>query len=147
MMMNFIKKLKRKRQELKTQKIKNKYGMDFLKLNIDDEDMSWICKPYKKVILTNVKECKGITLEEVANRFKGLRKTEWEHLLSFQFMSILIEALEKNKNEADITKIFSIEICGSQDQLCTQENIRRHLLKIFEVVNETSECLRLKFKL
>lgn len=106
-------------------------------------------KPYKKVILVNVADCKNkITVAHVTKRLQGTSWYEWEELLAQWLVRAIVEAIQNGQTEADITKMFSCDLQG-EDHLGPffkkQEMIIPFLMgRLFECVTEDDKLMRVR---
>lgn len=109
----------------------------------------WKQKPFKKVTLTNVKDCENkISVLSVAASWNGTGHYEWELLLASNFVRPVVEALLNGSDEADISTIFRCELLhASGERVFSQEAIYGHLIPFFEIESETDEELRLAIKI
>lgn len=116
----------------------------FLMFVMESHDYGWEVKPFKRVILTNVKDCENkISVLSVAALWQGTGHYEWELLLAANFVRSIVEALENDENEADISKIFGCELHASRGRVFSQEQIYKHIIPFFDIKSETDEELRL----
>ena len=96
-------------------------------------------------ILTNPLECeKKITVMDMVSTWRGTGHFEWELLLGAWFVQSVVEAIDQNDNEAEITHMFNRDFLASGDRIFTQAQVYEHLIKWFDVVEETDETLKLK---
>lgn len=109
----------------------------------------WEKRPYKKVSMINPKDCKDrITVEHLRERLMGTGWFEWETLLSTWLVEDIVEAINNDSEEADISRIFSIELQG-EDEFGTfakpQDRVIDFLMgRLFECVEETDDVLRVR---
>lgn len=123
------------------------YGLDLLWVFLKSEDYGWTepDKGHKKVILTNPLDCKEkISLMGMISAWRGTGHSEWEAILSGWFIQAVLEAIEQNANEADITHLFNRDFTASNNRVFTQAQVYDHLIKWFDIVEETDEVLKLK---
>lgn len=103
----------------------------------------------KKVLLTNVEECKDrLTVFHVRIKLIGMGWAEWEMLMANELVKIVVDAINNGEKEADITKLFACELFG-EDQLGTfgksQSSVSDFLLgRLFEVIEEDDEVMRVR---
>ncbi len=122
------------------------YGLSTLDIFLRSDDYGW-SKPEtrKKVVLTNPDECKEkISLKGMISLWRGTGHTEWEALLGAAFIQAVIDALENEADEADITNLFNRDFLASGNRVFTQEQVYNHLIKWFDIVEETDEILKLQ---
>ena len=103
----------------------------------------------KKVVMTNVEECKDrITTIHVRIKLIGMGWAEWEDLFSNELVKIIVDAINNDEKEADITKLFACELFG-EDRLGSfwksQESVVDFLLgRLFEVLDEDNEVMHVR---
>ena len=106
-------------------------------------------KPYKRVTLVNVGDCKDrITVNHVRSRLMGMGWFEWENLLSNWLVAAVVEAIRNGKTEADITKLFTCDLLG-EDRIGQwtkpQENVVDFLMgRLFECLEEDENEMRVR---
>lgn len=106
-------------------------------------------KPYKKVILVNVEDCKDrITVNHVRARLMGMGWFEWEDLLSNLLVEAVVDALNQGRKEADVTKLFACELIG-EDRLGKwtkpQYMVESFLMgRLFECMEENEERMYIR---
>lgn len=106
-------------------------------------------KPYKKVILVNVEDCKDrITVSHVEKRLQGTGWKEWEKVLSHWLVEAIAEAIHNGEKEADISRLFTCDLQG-EDKLGTftkpQEMVVSFLMgRLFECIYEDDEVMRVR---
>ena len=111
---------------------------------MSSKDYGWDPKPFKRVILTNVSDCKDkISVVGVANSWRGTGHYEWELLLALNFVNKVVEALKNASNEANISEIFGADLHASDGRVFSQKQIYEHIILFFDVLSETAEELRL----
>ena len=106
-------------------------------------------KPYKKVILVNVEDCKDrITTDHVRTRLQGMGWFEWEDLLANWLVTAVVEALKKGKTEADVTKLFNCDLRGEDriGQWTKPQNMVVNFLmgRLFECLEEDENEMRVR---
>lgn len=123
------------------------YGLDGLGILLASRDYGWT-KPdesHKKVILTNPLDCKEkICLMGMISAWRGTGHSEWEAILAGLFIQAVLDAIEKNVNEADITDLFNRDFIASHDRVFTQAQVYNHLIKWFDIVDETDKKLKVR---
>lgn len=103
----------------------------------------------KKVLLTNVEECKDrITVSHVRIKLLYMGWAEWEQLMANELVKIIVDAINNGEKEADITKLFACELFG-EDQLGafgkSQESVVDFLFgRLFEVLDEDNEVMHVR---
>ena len=123
------------------------YGLDFLGLCLRSNDYGWSDpdETHKKVVLTNPDECKEkISLMGMISAWRGTGHSEWEAILGAWFIQAVIDAIENESHEADITHLFNRDFLASRDRKFTQQQVYEHLIKWFDIVEETDELLKLR---
>ncbi|MBR1540164.1 MAG: hypothetical protein IJ629_03190 [Clostridia bacterium] len=123
------------------------YGLDGLGILLMSNDYGWKIhkENQKKVILTNPLDCKEkITLLGMISAWRGTGHTEWEAILGWYFIKTVVNAIEHNETEADITSLFNRDFLASNNRVFTQKQVYSHLIKFFDIVEETDEVLKLK---
>lgn len=125
------------------------YGLDLLDFALHSKDYRLSSpRQHKKVVLVNPQECKNkINLGYMAALWRGTGHTEWEFLLSGWFVESVVDAIKIKSEEADITKLFKYDLYASENRIFKQEDVCNHILPWFEVVSETEDKLKLKFKI
>lgn len=124
------------------------YGLDALGIFLMGNDYGWKIhkENQRKVILTNPLDCKEkISLMGLTSVWRGTGHSEWEALLSWCFIKAVVDAIEHNKTEADITNLFNRDFLASGNRVFTQEQVYSHLIKWFDIIEETDDTLKLKF--
>ena len=102
----------------------------------------------KKVILVNPKDCeKKITLSSMMAAWRGTGHTEWEAILAGLFVNAVVEALSKDEEAADITNVFNRDYKAVGGRRFTKEQVYDHLIKWFDIVEETETTLKLKLRI
>ena len=127
--------------------MKNNYGLNELSILLASNDYGWTepDENHKKVILINPLDCKEkISLMGMVSIWRGTGHSEWEALLSGWFIKAVMDAIEQNVNEADITHMFNRDFLASNDLIFTQDQVYNHLIKWFDIVEETDEELRVR---
>lgn len=113
------------------------------------ENPTWVKKPYKRVLLVNVNECKNrITVSHVLKRLDGMGYKEWEELLTRWLVEAVVEAIHDGKEEADISKMFSCDLHGHDHwgTFCKEQNRVIDFLmgRLFECITEDDEVMRVR---
>ena len=147
----FAKKKEEKKLSISKEEVRNEvkpsddppydYGMGILDVALRSKDFGWDSKPLtKKYILTNVKECENrVNVMGLVSAWRGTGHSEWEYLLAGVFMGIVLEALEKGEEQADITILFSRDLLASGGRKFEQEDVYNHLIKSFNIVDENDD--------
>lgn len=123
------------------------YGLDGLGILLSSRDYGWTTpdKSHKKVILTNPRECKEkICLMGMISAWRGTGHSEWEALLGAWFIQAVLDALENDADEADITHLFNRDFLASRDRVFTKEQVYDHLIKWFDIVEETKDTIKVR---
>lgn len=123
------------------------YGLDGLGIFLMSRDYGWTepDESHKKVILTNPLDCKEkICLMGMVSAWRGTGHSEWEAILGGWFIQAVIDAIENESHEADITHLFNRDFLASRDRKFTQQQVYDHLIKWFDVVEETDEVLKVR---
>ncbi len=110
----------------------------------------WCCKESKekskKVILTNPLDCKNkINLKGMIAKWKGTGHIEWEFILAGLFIHDVVNAIENDDQEADLTFMFNLDFHDKNGNTFTAQQVYDHLIKSFTIVDETDTELKLKF--
>lgn len=124
------------------------YGLNELEGFLKSKDYGWTepDESHKKVILTNPLDCREkICLKEIVFAWHGTGHFEWEAILGGWFIQAVLDAIEKNVNEADITHLFNRDFLASCNLVFTQTQVYNHLIKWFDIVEETDEVLKVRF--
>lgn len=123
------------------------YGFDTLDMGLRSGDFGWNRIPFKKVTLVNVVQCKDrISVFGMASAWRGTGHSEWEYLLAGVFVMIVKEAIENNKEQADISVLFGRELTASGDRVYTREQVYDHLMDSFNIIHEDAEELKISLK-
>ena len=123
------------------------YGLDILKIALASRDYGWSDpdETHKKVVLTNPEDCKEkISVFGMMSAWRGTGHYEWEALLGGWFVQAVINAIENESPEADITHLFNRDLLASRNKKFNQRQVYDHLIKWFDVVEETDEVLKLR---
>ena len=110
----------------------------------------WCCKESKekskKVILTNPWDCRNkINLKGMIAKWKGTGHIEWEFILAGLFIHDVVNAIENDDQEADLTFMFNLDFHDKNGNTFTAQQVYDHLIKSFTIVDETDTELKLKF--
>lgn len=123
------------------------YGLDTLDMGLRSGDYGWNRTPFKKVTLVNVAQCKDrISVFGMASAWRGTGHSEWEYLLAGVFVMIVKEAIETNKDQADISVLFGRELTASGNRVYTRQQVYDHLMDSFNIIHEDSEELKISLK-
>ena len=123
------------------------YGLSGLAIFLRSKDFGWSNpdETHKKVVLTNPDECKEkISLMGMVSAWRGTGHSEWEALLGAWFIQAVIDAIESESHEADITHLFNSDLLASRGRIFTKQQVYNHLIKWFDIVEETDEVLKLR---
>ena len=99
----------------------------------------------RRVVIVNPKDAINLKLMDYANALQGTGHSEWEYMLAFLLVNSIREAATVG-NEADISRMFDRSYTASGKKKMTAEQILDHCMKIFTVVEDNSEVLKLKIK-
>ena len=107
-------------------------------------------REHKKVVLCSAEKYKELKDSHLAIALMGSGLCEWEYYLGGLFTKAVSEAVTAGKETADITAMFSCDLCGV-DEVGTyckkQENVVKFLMeKLFDIVEETEEQLTVAVK-
>ena len=123
------------------------YGLSLLEFGLRSGDYGQNIRGFKKVTLTNVSKCKNtISVLGLVTTWKGTGHVEWEYLLAGWFIISVIETLENQKEEADITCLFDRDLIASNGKVFTKEQIYDHLIDWFDIESETDDEIRVSLK-
>lgn len=106
-------------------------------------------KPYKKVILVNVEDCKDrITVSHVRERLQGVGWKAWEDVLAHWLVEAIVQAIINGEKEADISKLFTCEL-QKEDRLglfTKPQNLVIDFLmgRLFECLEEDDKVMRVR---
>ncbi len=126
------------------------YGLNSLNVLLATGDYGWSIpyKNVKRVILTNPKELKNkITLTGLISAWRGMGHAEWEAILADWLIMAVIYADERNLNEADITNMFNRDFYATESRVITKENVFKHLMKTFDIHEETEDYIKVRFRI
>ena len=102
---------------------------------------------HKRVLLINALDCKErVSVFGMVCRWKETGHIEWEYSLATCFIEAVVDAIYRNSNQADITALFNCDFALG-DHVFTREQVYNHIIKSFEIVEETDELLKLKLRL
>lgn len=124
-------------------------GESYIKEYTAGEEPTWVKKPYKRVLLVNVNECKDrLTASHVLKRLDGMGYKEWEELLTRWLVEAVVAAIRDGKDEADISKMFSCDLHGHDHwgPFCKEQNRVIDFLmgRLFECIAEDDEVMRVR---
>lgn len=123
------------------------YGLDMLSLFLASQDYGWTDpdETHKKVILTNPADCKDkITLFGLVSAWRETGHSEWEALLAGWFIDAVLKAITNGESEADITHLFNRDFLARNGRTFTAQQVYDHIIKWFDIVEETDDVLKLK---
>ena len=58
----------------------------------------------------------------------------------------MIDAIKKNEKHADISRIFTRDLIAAKDRRFTKEQIFKHIMPSFEIMNEDAENIYLRLR-
>ena len=99
---------------------------------------------HKKVYLTNPQECKVLTFMGLVSSFRGMGHSEWEGLISDWLLNAIDKANKAGHTEADITEVFDKDLYDSTGKTFTKEQIWKHLIRFFKIVDESEEYVQIE---
>ena len=76
--------------------------------------------------------------------WRGTGHSEWEALLGAWFIQAVLDALENDADESDITHMFNRDFLASRNRVFTKEQVYDHLIKWFDIVEETEDTIKLR---
>lgn len=123
------------------------YGLDGLGIFLATKDYGWTepDESHKKVILINPLECKEkICLMGMVSAWRGTGHSEWEAILAGWFIQAVLDAIDSNVNEADITHLFNRDFLASKNRVFTQDQVYYHLIKWFDIIEETDQVMKVR---
>lgn len=130
-------------------------SMDQLGLGIAlrSDDYGWEERqePQKKVILTNPEELHGVELAQLVSLFRGTGHSEWEFIMSAWMIDAIGKSIDTGE-PCDITIIFNTSFLasprkkGEDYRRFTKEQVYNHIIKFFNIEEETDTTLRLSSK-
>ena len=104
-------------------------------------------KPFRKVILTNVEDCReNISVWGCVSAWRGTGHSEWEFILAINFVNSVVKALENGESEADISPIFEHDLLASGGRVFTQKQIWDHIIRFFNIEDEDEQTIRMSVK-
>ena len=110
------------------------------------KDYAWEEVPYKKVILTNPQELIGrVNCVNLMSLWCGTGHGEWEAMLALIFIQSIEKAEANDLEEVDISSLFNHNLKASNNRNLPAEDVRQHLSKSFQVVEETPDLIRVRF--
>lgn len=117
----------------------------------------------KRYILRDIDSLKlKVSVMGLISAWRGTGKSEWEFMMALLFMKPLRAAWNEGAEEADITQLFEAEflawpknlpgektkeIDGNTYRVFDQEDVKKKVLPLFEIVDETDEAIYLKAKI
>ena len=106
------------------------YGVDMAGIYLRSNDFGWETdETAKKVILVNPLQCKEkVNFMGLVSAWRGTGHAEWEALLAYWFLTPVIEAIEKDEEEADISNCFNKELQSSKGKM-SKEQVFAHIIK------------------
>lgn len=103
-------------------------------------------RQHKIVTLCDVHRCKGVTCNDIVQALEGIGLKEWGTYMSHIFSQAVLAALEKREKNADITRMYSCDLFGVDEQNDynkEQKDICAFLnQKLFNVISETDDELK-----
>ena len=84
---------------------------------------------------------------KLATLWSGTGHCEWEYILSCIFILKVITTIDNDFTYADITSLFNRDLLASGNRVFTKPQIYFHLIKHFDIVEETDDYIKLKFKI
>lgn len=140
-------KISSKKHQKKVIAKEHDYGLSILDNALSTENYGWYIKPFKKVILTNPRECENkITVLGLVSEWKNTGHSEWEYLLAGWFIQSILEAKKNGLEQADITGLFNKDFLARKSLFFTKEQVYQHLIPYFKVVKETDDQLDLEYR-
>lgn len=103
----------------------------------------------KKVTLCNVKqisEVENLTAYTVAASFRGSGHFQWEAIWATWLLGAVDMATKEEKDTADISKIFDHEYASNSGKVFTSEDVKKHLMPFFDIIEETEDELKVNLK-
>lgn len=109
----------------------------------------WEEKPGKHVTLVNVRECQErITVSHVRECLEDIGLFVWKDLLALWLVEAIVKAIDNGQEEADISKLFTCELHGSDNLgplYKSQERVICFLMgRLFECLEENDEMMRVR---
>lgn len=106
-------------------------------------------RPYKKVMLVNVGDCKDrITIWHVCHRLQGIGWFEWEDLLAHWLVQAVVDAVQEGKEEADISQLFTCDLRGDDymgEFVKSQEKVIDFLMgRLFECIYDDGDVMQVR---
>lgn len=127
------------------------YGLNALIILLRNENWSVATVEDEKkrsVWLVNPVECKEkVNLMGMLSSWRDIGCTEWAAFLGGLFIQALLEAFDKEAEEADISSMFNCTLEHYRAGRITSVQVYEYLIKYFDIVEETDEVLRLRIRL
>lgn len=99
----------------------------------------------RRVVIVNPNDAVNLRLMDYATALQGTGHTEWEYMLAFLLVNSIRKAAAVG-DEADISKMFDKSYTAKGRKKMTADQILDHCMKIFTVVEESPEVLKLRVK-
>ena len=116
------------------------------------ESNHWNDRPYKKVVMSNVRICKNrITVQKIATRLSEWKYPELERTEAYWLTEAVVKAINENQSTADISRMFNIQVAihtnyGYAGTL-PREAITDMLYEtLFKKIDENDEQITVKLK-
>ena len=116
------------------------------------ENNHWKLIPYKRVVLANVRTCKNrITVNKIATKLRDWKVPQLERTEAVWLTEAIVEAINRNQQTADISKMFNIQVAIYTDHgyagTLPREAISAMLFeKLFTKTDENDEQITVKLK-
>ena len=124
-------------------------GSERLVLNYEmmSKDISFedINKNPRRVLIVNPKDAVNLRLMDYAAALQGTGHTEWEYMLAFLLVNSIRSAAAAG-DEADVSEMFDRSYTAKGKKKMTANQILDHCMKIFTVVEDSPEVLKLRIK-
>ena len=124
-------------------------GSERLVLNYEmmSKDISFedINKNPRRVLIVNPKDAVNLRLMDYATALQGTGHTEWEYMLAFLLVNSIRSAAAVG-DEADVSEMFDRSYTAKGKKKMTANQILDHCMKIFTVVEDSPEVLKLRIK-
>lgn len=127
-----------------------KWGLDVLSIAMRSNDYGSdnIVEPPKRYLLTDLHLYEGkINISNLAAHWRETGHSEWEYLLAAWLIYSVIDAMKKGEKHADISIMFSRDLLATRERRFTKEQVYKHIISSFDVVNEDSESIYLRLRI
>ena len=109
-------------------------------INFDDFNEN-----HRRVIIVNPNDAVNLELMDYVSALNGTGHSEWEYMLAFLLVNSIRRASAVG-DEADISRLFDRSFTASGNRKMTADQILKHCLKLFTIVEDRPDILKVKIK-